>query len=152
MHCYITRPLFFLILFLIFLLPLSKKAGLLLFGERTTGTVTGYGMLKGNSRNEKFPGINNISIISYTSNGENYSTSGPLNVFYDLGETVTIIYKKDNPEDFTLLTFTSLYSGYGLILSGFIMMIWMAFYLTFCSRKLKVTGYKPKPGNWKQLE
>lgn len=152
MRIYVSKPVFYLILVLILLLPLSKKSSLIFFGKRVSGTVTGYALIEGNSRSERFPGNFNVSIISFTSNGKEYKVNSPLNVVYDLGETITVIYDLKSPENNILLTFSALYSGYGLILAMFVMMIWMAFYLTFGSRKTKRPGHKPKPGNWKRLE
>ncbi|HLN53874.1 MAG TPA: DUF3592 domain-containing protein [Lentimicrobium sp.] len=152
MRFYISRPVFYLILILILLLPLSKKAGLLLFGERTEGTVTDYSLLKGNASSDRFPRPYNVSIITFDAGGKTFKGEGPLNVLYGLGETITVIYDKDDPKNNTLLTFSSLYSGYGLVLAGFVMMVWMAFYTTFGAKKQKAHRDIIKPGNRKLLE
>jgi hypothetical protein len=137
MRFYISTPLFYLILILILLLPLSHNAKLLLFGKRVVGTVVEYDMIKGNARNDRMPGISNISIVSFKANGKQYKTYSSLNAVFDIGEQITVIYKEDDPQENILLTFSSLYTGYGLVLTGFVLMVWMAFYLTYGSRKRK---------------
>jgi hypothetical protein len=131
---YIPKPVFYLVLVLIALLPLSKKAGLLLFGERTTGTAVDFGVIDSN-KSYKYPGHYHVSMIRYIADGNEYMVSGPMNVIYEIGETVTVIYDKDDPSHHSLLTFTSLYSGYGMILAGFVLILWMAFYLTFAAKE-----------------
>lgn len=134
---YIPKPVFYFILVLIALLPLSKKGGLLLFGERTTGTAVDFGVID-NNNSYKYRGHYHVSMIRYTANGKEFLVSGPMNVIYEIGDTVTVIYDKDDPSHHSLLTFTSLYSGYGMILAGFVLIIWMAFYLTFAAKKPRV--------------
>jgi len=147
MRVYVRKPLFYFILVLIALLPLSKKAGLLLSGTRTTGTVIDYGIIDDN-KSYKYRGHYDVSIISFIAGGKEYHISGPLNVVYDLGEEVTVIYDKDNPADYTLLTISSLYSGTGLIMALFVLMVWMAFYLTWGAKELpkkkRGSGYEQK--------
>lgn len=150
MRIYVKKPVFYMILVLIALLPLSKKADLLFFGKRTTGTVVDYGII--DSRNSlKFRGNFNVSMISYSVGGKDYLTAGPLNVVYDIGKKVTVIYDKDDPDHSSLLTFTSLYSGYGMILAGFVLLIWMAFYLTWGAKDLPRKKGHPTH-NWPRIE
>ncbi len=152
MRFYISKPYFYFILVLIILLPLSKKSHLLIYGKRTTGIVTEYGNIEGNAINERFPGPYNVSIITFKVKGSAYMLEGPLNIYYDTGKKIKVVYDKENPRNNTLLTFTSLYSGYGFILAGFILMVWMAYYLTYGSFKRKASEHKNQPGNRKQLE
>lgn len=130
---YISKPVFYLVLVLIALLPVSKKAGLLLHGERTTGTVIKRGEI--DSRHSEYAKMINVSFIRFSPNGKTYLIASPENVIYDTGTTLTVLYDKENPAHNTLYTFSAIYSGYGLVLAGFVMMFWMAFYLTFASKK-----------------
>lgn len=150
LRIYIRKPVFYLVLVLIALLPLSKKAELLIFGKRTTGTVVDYGIIDSNNA-VKFRGQMNVSMISYTVDGTEYLAASSMNVVYDIGKKVTIIYDKDDPNHSSLLTFTSLYSGYGMILAGFVLLIWMAFYLTWGAKDLPRKKGHPTT-NWPRIE
>lgn len=145
MRIYIRKSMFYLILVLIALLPLSKKSGLLISGKRTTGTVVDYGMI------DHYKTHSQVSVISYTVSGTEYFAESPLDVIYDLGKQVTIIYDKDDPTRYTLLTITALYSGQGLVLALFVLIIWMAFYLTWGAKNLPRKKGHPTT-NWPRIE
>ena len=123
---HISKKQFYIITFLFLLLPLSVQWKLLLFGTKTTGVVVRHAQtFQGNAGS-----ANIFSIIQFqTSNGK-IEFSGPEDLNYQIGKEVKILYNKNKPSQYVMLTFGGLFLSNKIIIPGIFLIIWFAFYLT----------------------
>jgi hypothetical protein len=121
----ISKLQFYVILFLILLIPVSKKYRLLIFGVRTEGIAVGYG--EGDVRTY----VPDYTIFRFQTEKGSFDIQGPENVIYKPGEKARIIYSKKNPEKCMILSFAYLYSSPNALVPGFILLLWIAFYASF---------------------
>ena len=123
----ISKLKFYVILFLILLIPVSKKYRLLLFGIRAEGIAVGYG--EGEVRTT--PANFDYTLFQFHTEKGNFEIRGPENVMYELGEKTWVIYNKRNPNKCMILSFAYLYSTPNSLIPGFILILWIAFYTSF---------------------
>jgi hypothetical protein len=130
----VSRFKFYLILFLILLIPVSKKYRLLLFGIRVEGIAAGYGETVVRSTE---PGTYNWTLFQFPTEKGNFTIRGPENVIYKPGEKARVIYNKKNPNKCMILSFAYLYSSPNALVPGVILLLWIAFYSSFTKPKAK---------------
>jgi hypothetical protein len=124
----ISKLKFYGILFLILLIPVSKKYRLLLFGIRVEGIAVGYGEWEMRSN---IPGNYEYTLFQFQTEKGNFEIRGPENVIYELGEKARVIYNKKNPNKCMILSFAYLYSSPNALIPGIILLLWIAFYTSF---------------------
>jgi hypothetical protein len=122
----ISKLQFYVILFLILLIPVSKKYRLLIFGIRTEGIAVGYGEMRTTS-----PGSFDYTLFQFQTEKGSFEIRGPENVIYEMGEKARIIYNKRNPNKCMILSFTYLYESPNAMMSGILVLLWIAFYTSF---------------------
>jgi hypothetical protein len=126
---YISRKYFLIISLLFFLVPFSAQWRLLLFGEKTKGTVVRY--VNRNSRELYTTDLyTRFSVIRFETPNRYYEITGPEDVIYPLGKTITLYYDKGNPEKIVLFSFTGLFFSNKMIVPGVLLLMWFAFYIT----------------------
>ncbi len=128
MYFKISKLKFYVILFLILLIPVSKKYRLLLFGIRTEGIAVGYGEWDVRST---MRGNFDYTLFQFQTEKGIFEIRGPENVIYELGEKARVIYNKRNPNKCMILSFTYLYSSPNALIPGIIFLLWIAFYTSF---------------------
>ena len=122
----ISELQFYAILFLILLIPVSKNYRLLIFGNRTEGIAVGYGEM-----GTVNPGSFDYTLFEFQTEKGNFEIRGPENVIYKPGEKVRVIYNKRNPGKCMILSFTYLYASANAMISGILLLLWIAFYTSF---------------------
>lgn len=133
----ITRLKFYGILFLILLIPVSKKYRLLLFGVRTEGIAVGYGE---EQVRLTMPGNFDYTLFQFQTGKGSFQIRGPENIYYELGEKVRVIYNKRDPNKCMILSFSYLYSSPNAAVTGVLLLLWIAFYTSFTKPE---TRHKP---------
>jgi len=124
----ISKLKFFVILFLILLIPVSKKYRLLLFGTRTEGIAVGYGESQGMST---LPTGYDYTFFRFDTQTGSFEIRGPENVIYELGDKARVIYDKRDPNKCIIFSFDYLYSSPNAMLPGVLLLFWIAFYTSF---------------------
>jgi hypothetical protein len=130
----ISRFKFYIILFLILLIPVSKKYRLLLFGIRTEGIAIAY---------VDYPVSTALSdnydytLFRFHAEKEIFEIRGPENVIYKPGDRVRVIYNKSNPDQCMILSFAYLYSSPNAMIPGVLLLLWIAFYTSFAKPEMK---------------
>jgi hypothetical protein len=132
----ISKLKFYVILFLILLIPVSKKYRLLIFGIRTKGIAVGYGEMR-STRPDNF----DYTLFQFHTDHGSFEIRGPENVIYELGEKARVIYSKRNPNKCMILSFAYLYSSPNAVIPGIILLLWIAFYTSFTKPEKKHTLY-----------
>jgi hypothetical protein len=139
MYFKISKLKFYLILFLILLIPISKKYRLLLFGIRTEGIAVGYGEL---DVRFAIPGNFDYTLFQFQTEKGNFEIRGPENVVYKPGEKARVIYNKRNPNQCMILSFAYLYSSPNAAVPAIILMLWIAFYTSFAKPETRHRFYR----------
>ena len=141
----ISKPAFWGILLLILLLPLSRHWELLFGGARTTGTVGEFvPMIHESYMGEQI--LEHASEVFYTAGDSIYMTHGPMNHPLTYGKKVVVIYKRNHPSENCIVTFSALYLTNYSVLPIILLVVWLAFYLSY-NRYRK----KAKPTKSQQL-
>ncbi len=122
----ISKLQFYAILILILLIPVSKNYRLLIFGARTEGIAVGYGEMGTES-----PVGFDYTLFRFETDKGSFEIRGPENVIYKPGEKVRVIYNKRNPDKCMILSFTYLYASPNAMVSGILVLLWIAFYTSF---------------------
>jgi hypothetical protein len=122
----ISKLQFYVILFLILLIPVSKNYRLLIFGTRTEGIAVGHGEMR-----IADPGTIEYTVFQFQTVKGSFVIRGPENVIYKPGEKVKVIYNSKNPNKCMILSFTYLYASANAMISGILMLLWIAFYTSF---------------------
>lgn len=135
----ISKLKFYVILFLILLIPVSKKYRLLLFGIRTEGIAVGYGEEDGRSA---IPDNYDYTLFQFETENGNFKIRGPENFIYEPGEKARIIYNKKNPNNCMILSFAYLYSTPNALIPGIILLLWIAFYTSFTKPEKRHTLHR----------
>jgi hypothetical protein len=141
----ISRWAFLGICFLILILPVSRHWKLLISGERTRGTVTAFTLRISEKRMDERDLVQ-ASEIEFKVAGITYKTYGPDDYEYKTGRSVTIFYKRDEPEVNCVATFTGFYLNNYMVLVIVLLIIWYAFYLSFNNYRKKLKKPKGKSG------
>jgi len=133
----ISKLKFYVILFLILLIPVSKKYRLLLFGVRTEGIAVGYGEMRSIR-----PASFDYTLFQFQTDKGSFEIRGPENVIYELGEKTRVIYNKRNPNKCMILSFAYLYSSPNAAITGVLLLFWIAFYTSFTKSESRHTLYR----------
>lgn len=131
MYLKIKKSTFYLINFLILLLPVSNQYKLLLFGVRTTGVAVDYEISAGSFDVTGGSAEYRSTIFEYTAGDHKYRITGPQNRIYKLGETKKIIYNKNKPGKSMMPSIAYLYSFKRIIIPVILFIVWLAFYSSF---------------------
>lgn len=140
----ISRLQFWIVALLILLLPLSSKYKLIIWGKKTTGKVVHHHKVGSGLR---LGGNDTFSVIQFKADSVTVRMYGPENTIYELGESITVFYNKNNPEDCLILTFAYIYTGRSAIIPFVLLLLWIAFYMAFKDKQ----GVKPTSPNDHQL-
>lgn len=132
MKIQVNNKLFYLVITLLLILPLGRHLDLFLFGERTEGVADHltYVDFAGDGR-----GTFTSMVFKFDAENRSYTIEGPVNVKYLFDEKCKIIYKKGNPLNCIIPTFTYLYLSPQASISFFILIVWIAFYTSFWQGK-----------------
>jgi hypothetical protein len=122
---YISRTKFISITLLFLLLPFSSNWKLLLFGIRTTGIVEKHKITSPMWNNS-----DRYSIIRYKTQDQEFLIYGPEDVIYPIGKKIKIIYRKDKPEDYLMLSAAGLLLTNKMIIPMVLLILWVSFYMT----------------------
>ena len=135
----ISRIQFWVVAFLLLLLPIASKYKLLVFGGKAEGVVVAQEKIA--SGFSRLSGYDTFAVIEFTTNSKTVRMYGPENFTYDLGEKLTVYYNKNNPKKCMVLNFAYLYTSSGAIIPFVLLLIWIAFYLAFKDKEkpLKTT-------------
>jgi hypothetical protein len=133
----ISRYQFYIITFLILLLPLSSSWKLLLFGEKTKGIVTGHIKKYVQGGNYASPSFEKTSVIQYSDGKQYYEFYGPEEIVYPVGKEITIFYNPKKPKKFLMFNFVGLFFSQKMIFPGVLLIVWAAFYLTVVQNQTK---------------
>lgn len=129
---------------LILLLPVSRNWKLLIRGEHTRGTVTGYvWRMEEGADHSRYPV--RASEIEFRVDGIRHIAFGPSNYEYEAGRQVPVFYHPENPELNCVGTFSGIYLSNYLALPLLLLIFWYAFYLSFNNyyKRTKKRGEKP---------
>lgn len=139
----ISKWAFVAICLLIISLPVARHWKILTSGEKAQGTVFDTvihkkELLGGESR------IYYTSEIVFQANGTPQKAYGPANYEYTIGRKVKVIYKKGNPSENCILTFSGFYLDGYTVLPIILLVVWAAFYMSFNNyqRKQRFKRYK----------
>jgi hypothetical protein len=135
----ITRLKFYGILFLILLIPVSKKYRLLLFGVRTDGIAIGYG---DEQVRLTMPGSFDYTLFQFQTGKGSFQIRGPENIYYEPGEKVRVLYNKNDPGKCMILSFSYLYSSPNAAVTGVLLLLWIAFYTSFTKPESRHKPYR----------
>ena len=129
-----NNKLFYLVIVLILILPIGKHADLFLFGKRTEGIPDHYSYVYCSGDGMGGGTLTSMVFNFYVENKE-YSIEGPANVKYGFNEKCKIIYKKNNPSNCIIPSFSYLYLSYSSGIYFVELIIWIAFYTSFFNCK-----------------
>ncbi|MEN8155502.1 MAG: hypothetical protein ABFS10_01005 [Bacteroidota bacterium] len=134
----ISKPAFWGIVLLILLLPPSRHWKLMFGGERTTGTVGEFAPMW---HEAYFEGqvLEHASEVFFTAGDSICMTHGPINYPLTYGKKVIVIYKRNNPSKSCIVTFSALYHTNYSVLLIIILVVWLAFYLSYNRYRKKAT-------------
>lgn len=121
----ISRKQFLIITLLFTLLPFSSNWRLLLFGERTTGIVEQHKLTS-----PMFNNSERYSIIRYQAEGQDYLIYGPEDVIYPVGKEIKILFRKNKPSDYVMLTMAGMLITDKTAMFIVLIILWLAFYLS----------------------
>ncbi len=139
----ISKLKFFIVLFLILLIPVSKEYRLLLFGTRTEGIAVGYGEIKGKST---LPTGFYYTFFRFDAGSGNFEIRGPENAIYELGDKARVIYDKKDPNKSIIFSFAYLYSSPNAMIPGVLVLFWIALYTSFAKPGRNQKSYR-KPSS-----
>jgi hypothetical protein len=135
----ISRLNFYVILFMILLIPVSKKYRLLLFGIRTEGIAIAY---VDYPVSPAISGNYDYTLFRFHTEKGIFEIRGPENVIYQPGDKVRVIYNKSNPDKCMILSFAYLYSSPNAMIPGVLLLLWIAFYTSFAKPETKHKLYR----------
>jgi len=142
----ISKWAFRAICLLIIILPVSRHWRLLTTGEKAQGTVTSSSIHK----RDVLGGESEIyyaSEIVFDVEGTLYKAYGPVNYEYKIGRLIKVLYKRDNPSENCLVTFSGFYLNGYTVLPIILLVVWAAFYMSFNNyqrkQRFKRTKYPP---------
>jgi hypothetical protein len=135
----ISKLQFYVILFLILLIPVSKKYRLLLFGERTEGIAIAYG--ESNVRHTA-PVDFDYTLFRFHTEKGSFEIKGPENFIYKPGDRVRVIYNKSDPDQCMILSFSYLYLSPNAMIPGVLLLFWIAFYTSFAKPERRHKPYR----------
>lgn len=134
----ISKFKFYVILFLILLIPVSKKYRLFLFGIRTEGIAVGYGETRSKSG---LPASFDYTLFRFDTQKGSFEIRGPENFIYKIGEKKKVIYDKRNPGKCIIPTFSYLYLTPNAVIPGLLLLLWIAFYTSFTTPEKRHTDH-----------
>lgn len=137
----ISRLQFWAVTLLILLLPLSSKYKLILWGEKTVGTVVDHKKV-GFGRLSEY---DTYSVIQFNADSKSVRMYGPENTIYELGDSITVYYDKRKPENCMILNFSYIYTGRSAIIPFVLLLVWIAFYNAFKDKKLDKASSQNDP-------
>lgn len=125
----ISKIQFWAITLLILLLPISSKYKLILFGSKAEGTVIAHQKVAtGFSR---LSGYDTYAVIEFKTDSVTVRMYGPENFEYKINDKLTVFYNKQNPKQCMVFNVAYLYTSSSAIIPYVILLIWIAFYLSF---------------------
>lgn len=127
----ISRLQFWVVTLLILLLPLSSKYKLIIWGEKTIGKVVDHKKVNSGRLSE----YDTYSVIEFKADSVTVRMYGSENTTYEIGDSIPVFYKKDNPKVCMILSFSFIYTGRSAIIPFILLLIWLAFYNAFKEKK-----------------
>lgn len=133
----ISKNKFWLVTFLILLLPVSKDTLLLLFGTRTTAEVVGYRIVHtkpsyGESYYKSKPDYSyKCAVFQFRTKNAIVKMNGAPYINYDPGEKRTVIYDAKDPSKCIMPNLPYLYGFRRCILPILLLIVWIAIYTSF---------------------
>ena len=122
---------------LILLLPISRHWQLLTTGVRCTGTVRQYTVrIVENIAGERE--LVEASEIEFEAGGIVHMAYGPSNFEYTPGRTLSIFYKRSDPAEYCVATFTGFYLKGYVVIPIVLLTVWAAFYMSFNNYRKKL--------------
>lgn len=135
----ISRLQFWAVALLILLLPLSSKYKLIIWGEKTIGNVVDHKKVNSGRLSE----YDTYSVIQFKADSVLVRMYGPENTIYEIGDSIAVFYKKDNPRNCMILAFAHIYTGQSAIIPFVLLLVWIAFYTAFKEKnEVKSTSSK----------
>ncbi|HPT12841.1 MAG TPA: hypothetical protein PLP69_09430 [Bacteroidales bacterium] len=104
---------------------MTKHLNLFLYGVRAEGTISSGGSMTIDHC------VQTYRMVHYVVDGVQYKLRGPLNIRYSYDTPCKIIYNKKDPTDCIIPSFIYLYTSDTAVLSGFILIVFVAFYTSF---------------------
>jgi len=128
----ISKLQFWAVTLLILLFPLSSKYKLIIWGEKTVGTVVDHKKV-GFGRLSEY---DTYSVIQFNADSKTLRMYGPENTIYELGDSITVTTNKNNPQNCMIFSFTYIYTGRSAIIPFVLLLVWIAFYNAFKDKKV----------------
>ena len=133
---------FWIVFFLILVLPVAREYKLLLSGERVEGEV--IEMQKITTGEDALIRLTEFrAVIEYQYNNQSHRIFGPENVQYEQGETLPLIINPADPDKYIIATFTGFYFQQRSVVMIIVMILWIAIYTTIVQIQ-KGTVYRKK--------
>jgi len=126
----IRRAIFWLVMALIVLLPVSRHWRVIIFGEHTTGIVQPNVLHQKLNLAGEYT-LYYVNDISFVAGDSIYTLSSPTEQEMDPGREVKVCYARRDPTRFCILNFASLYLTHYTALVVILAVMWYAFYLSF---------------------
>ncbi len=139
----ISKLQFWAVTLLILLFPLSSKYKLILWGEKTQGAVVDHKKV-GFGRLSEY---DTYSVIQFNADNRTIRMYGPENTKYELGDSITVYYNKNNPQNCMIFSFAYIYTGRSAIIPFVLLLLWIAFYTAFKDKQ----NVKPTSPNKHQI-
>jgi hypothetical protein len=139
---------FIFVVIIIVLIPVLTKSKLLIFGERTYGELITH--KKVYSEGLTFgSGFSYYAVIQFKTKDATFEIWGAENIIYKTDDKISIAYDKNNPLNCMILEFSYVYFGTSVILSLFLLIVWIPLYFTLKGQVFKKRGFninKPTAG------
>jgi len=139
----ISKWAFRAICVLILILPVGRHWKLLTTGSKAQGTVTQIVVLSKEVLG-KVTQKAEASEIEFMVEGLSYQAHGPLNYEYTPGRNIMVFYDRDEPSHNCIATFTGFYLGNYTVLPIILLVLWVAFYMSFNNYRRKQRFNKSK--------
>lgn len=127
----ISTSRFWIITILIILIPIYGNWKLLLNGKKADGVVV---TIEKESIGQLF---SYYSIIQFKAGQETINLRGPENVEYAIGREFKVLYLPKDPNQAILMTIKGIYLNRYTAVSIVLLLLWMAFYLSFTPKSQK---------------
>ena len=131
---------------LILLLPVGRHWKLLTTGSKARGTVTQMAVLTKKVLG-KVTEKAEASEIEFMVEGRSYKAQGPLNYEYTPGRKIMVFYDREEPSHNCISTFSGFYLSNYTVLPIILLVLWVAFYMSFNNYQRK---QRFKKGKWQQ--
>ncbi|MCP4311056.1 MAG: DUF3592 domain-containing protein [Bacteroidetes bacterium] len=142
----ISKLVFWAVMVMIVLLPMSRHWRLLSGGERTEGTVQGFSRhLDQNMFGEAE--LTWASEVRFRVGDSLLVTLGPVDYEMEIGKTIPVYYNRRDPSKNCLFNLSCLYYTSYTILPVILIIVWYAFYLSFNNYRREKKGESSTPAS-----